>query len=68
MECPKCGMNVGNAQVHPEAQCQKQQEVNRVNLGTPCPWCGGLANHKQGCPRRRDEKDPAGAEVLTRRR
>jgi hypothetical protein len=61
-------MDLGNMEVHPEVQCQKQQEVNRVNLGAPCTWCGGLANHKQGCPKRRDEKDKPGVEIMTRRR
>jgi hypothetical protein len=69
MECPKCGQSLGSAQVHPEAQCRKQQEVNRINLGAPCPWCAGIGpEHKKGCPRHKDDESTPGVEVMTRRR
>jgi hypothetical protein len=52
MECPKCGQRLGSHQVHPEAQCDKQQEVNRKNRGECCRWCGYTdGSHKPGCPR-----------------
>lgn len=53
MECMKCGMSLGSHQVHPEEQCNRQQEINRGNLGVTCRWCGHQAgDHKDGCPRK----------------
>jgi DNA-directed RNA polymerase subunit RPC12/RpoP len=53
MECMKCGMSLGSHQVHPEEQCNRQQEINRGNLGVACRWCGHQAgDHKDGCPRK----------------
>jgi DNA-directed RNA polymerase subunit RPC12/RpoP len=52
MECVKCGRHLGSHQVHPEAECNRQQEINRGNLGIACRWCGHQAGgHKDGCPR-----------------
>lgn len=48
--CRKCGLNVGSHQVHPDDACKQQQEVNRLNLGLGCQWCGSKGTHKSGCP------------------
>jgi predicted nucleic acid-binding Zn ribbon protein len=41
MECPRCGRNIGNMQVHFQAECQKQQETNRKRgLGLLAPGRG----------------------------
>lgn len=69
MECPKCGMNLADLQVHPEKQCRKQQEINRVNRNSACTWCGTTGkSHKAGCPRKDDDDSAPGVEVMTRRR
>lgn len=51
MECLKCGLTIGSHQVHFPDQCDKQQEINRINKGESCVWCGGRFNHKENCPR-----------------
>jgi hypothetical protein len=54
MECPRCGLQVGNMQVHPEETCERQQAINRKNKGEVCPYCNGLnGQHKDGCPRKK---------------
>ncbi len=55
--CPQCGLNIGSHQVHSDEVCQRQQEVNRLNLGLKCNWCGSGGSHKDGCPSKRPQRE-----------
>ena len=49
--CPNCGAKLGGMQVHTFEDCERQQEVNRTNLGVRCRWCGSQTEkHRYGCP------------------
>lgn len=59
MRCFICGIKLGNMQVHPEEECERQQKTNESNLvkngviSSFCCWCGGRkTNHEQSCPNR----------------